>query len=44
MNTDERGYFDALMTERVLGAVFEVSNNCVGGDSLRGGKGRESEN
>jgi len=23
MNTDERGYFDAL-TERVLGAVFEV--------------------
>ena len=25
MNTDERGYFDAL-TERVLGAVFEVSN------------------
>jgi GxxExxY protein len=25
MNTDERGYFDSL-TERVLGAVFEVSN------------------
>jgi len=25
MNTDERGYFDAL-TEQVLGAVFEVSN------------------
>jgi len=24
MNTGERGYFDAL-TERVLGAVFEVS-------------------
>jgi len=26
MNTDERGYFDSL-TERVLGAVFEVSNS-----------------
>jgi GxxExxY protein len=25
MNTDERGFFDSL-TERVLGAVFEVSN------------------
>ena len=25
MNTDERGYFDSL-TERVLGAVLEVSN------------------
>ena len=25
MNSDQRGYFDAL-TERVLGAVFEVSN------------------
>jgi hypothetical protein len=25
MKTDERGYFDAL-TERALGAVFEVSN------------------
>jgi len=25
MNTDERGCFDSL-TERVLGAVFEVSN------------------
>jgi hypothetical protein len=30
MNTDERGYFDAL-TERVLGAVFEVSNNLSAG-------------
>ncbi len=26
MNTDERGYFDSL-TERVLGAAFEVSNS-----------------
>ena len=25
MNADERGFFDSL-TERVLGAVFEVSN------------------
>ena len=25
MNTDERGFFDSL-TERVLGAVFEVSS------------------
>jgi GxxExxY protein len=30
MNTDERGYFDSL-TERVLGAVFEVSNTLGGG-------------
>jgi hypothetical protein len=30
MNTDERGYFDAL-TERVLGAVFEVANNLGAG-------------
>ena len=30
MNTDERGYFDAL-TERVLGAVFEVSNSLGAG-------------
>jgi len=30
MNTDERGYFDAL-TERVLGAVFEVSNTLGAG-------------
>ncbi|MBM3774146.1 MAG: hypothetical protein FJW37_03195 [Acidobacteria bacterium] len=26
MNTDERGYFDDAMTERVPGAIFEVSN------------------
>ena len=32
MNTGERGYFDAL-TERVLGAVFEVSNT-LGGRTL----------
>lgn len=30
MNTDERGCFDAL-TERVLGAVFEVSNTLGAG-------------
>ena len=30
MKTDERGYFDAL-TERVLGAVFEVSNTIARG-------------
>jgi len=30
MNTDERGYFDTL-TERVLGAVFEVSNSLGAG-------------
>ena len=30
MNTDERGLFDSL-TERVLGAVFEVSNNLGAG-------------
>jgi hypothetical protein len=30
MNTDEHGYFDAL-TERVLGAVFEVSNTLNAG-------------
>ena len=30
MNTDERGYFDSL-TERVLGAVFEVSNTLGAG-------------
>jgi len=30
MNTDERGCFDSL-TERVLGAVFEVSNTLGGG-------------
>src|SRR5262249_49063167 len=30
MDTDERGYFDAL-TERVLGAVFEVSNTLGAG-------------
>ena len=30
MNTDEHGYFDAL-TERVLGAVFEVSNTLGAG-------------
>jgi hypothetical protein len=30
MNTDERGYCDAL-TERVLGAVFEVSNTLGAG-------------
>lgn len=30
MNTDEHGYFDSL-TERVLGAVFEVSNTLGSG-------------
>ena len=30
MNTDERGYFDAL-TERVIGAVFEVSTTLGAG-------------
>jgi GxxExxY protein len=30
MNADERGYFDEL-TERVLGAVFEVSNGLGAG-------------
>ena len=30
MNTDERGYGDAL-TEQVLGAVFEVSNTLGAG-------------
>ena len=30
MKTDERGYFDAL-TERVLGAVFEVSHTLGAG-------------
>jgi GxxExxY protein len=30
MNADERGYFDAL-TERLLGAVFEVSNTLGAG-------------
>ena len=30
MNTDERGYIDSL-TERVLGAVFEVSNTLGAG-------------
>jgi GxxExxY protein len=30
MNTDEHGYFNAL-TERVLGAVFEVSNTLGAG-------------
>jgi GxxExxY protein len=30
MNTDERGFFDSL-TERVLGAVFEVSNTLSAG-------------
>src|SRR5438105_2709473 len=30
MNTDERGYYDAL-TERVLGAVFEVANTLGAG-------------
>jgi GxxExxY protein len=30
MNTDEHGYFDSL-TERVLGAVFEVSNSLGAG-------------
>ena len=30
MNTDERGYLDSL-TERVLGAVFEVSNTLGAG-------------
>jgi GxxExxY protein len=30
MNTDERGYLDSL-TERVLGAVFEVSNTLGSG-------------
>ena len=31
MNTDEHRYFDAL-TERVLGAVFEVSNTLGAGE------------
>ena len=30
MNTDEHGYFD-LLTERVLGAVFEVANTLGAG-------------
>jgi GxxExxY protein len=30
MNTDERGYFDALI-EQMLGAVFEVSNTLGAG-------------
>ena len=30
MNTDEHGYLDSL-TERVLGAVFEVSNTLGAG-------------
>jgi GxxExxY protein len=30
MNTDERGFFDSL-TERVLGAVFEVSHTLGAG-------------
>jgi GxxExxY protein len=30
MNTDERGFFDSL-TERVLGAIFEVSNTLGAG-------------
>jgi GxxExxY protein len=30
MNTDERGYLDSL-TERVLGAIFEVSNHLGAG-------------
>jgi GxxExxY protein len=30
MNSDQRGYFDAL-TERVLGAVFEVSHTLGAG-------------
>ena len=30
MNTDEHGYFDSL-TERVLGAVFEVANTLGAG-------------
>jgi GxxExxY protein len=30
MNTDEHGYFDSL-TERVLGAIFEVSNTLGAG-------------
>ena len=30
MNADERGYFDSL-TERVLGAVFEVANTLGAG-------------
>jgi hypothetical protein len=30
MNTDEHGYLDSL-TERVLGAVFEVSNTLAAG-------------
>ena len=35
MNTDERGCFDSL-TERVLGAVFEVSNTLLRELGLRG--------
>ncbi|MBM3775446.1 MAG: GxxExxY protein, partial [Acidobacteria bacterium] len=31
MNTDERGCFDDAMTERVLGAIFEVSNTLGAG-------------
>ena len=31
MNTDERGYFDDAMTERVRGAIFEVSNTLGAG-------------
>jgi len=31
MNTDERGYFDDAMTERVPGAIFEVSNTLGAG-------------
>jgi len=31
MNTDERGYLDDAMTERVLGAIFEVSNTLGAG-------------
>ncbi len=30
MNTDERGFFDSL-TERVIGAVFEVANTLGAG-------------
>ncbi|MBM3775456.1 MAG: GxxExxY protein [Acidobacteria bacterium] len=31
MNTDERGYFDDAMTERVPGAIFEASNTLGAG-------------
>ena len=34
MNTDERGFFDSL-TERVIGAVFEVSNTLGAGSSRK---------